>query len=220
MTTIAILNKKGGTGKSTCAVNIAHQFQKWGKKVLLVDADPQKSAIDWYSANGGEVLPVAVVDRQPIGKSIAAISSGYEFIFIDCPSGISTDEKSVSTINDISIAVLKCADIILVPLQAGAYDEWSTVSLLEFIREIQNMRDGKPKVALIATRQIKHTNLCKNFRALLQETNFPVFKSETCNRVAYADCIKSGRTVIDTDKIGDARREIEEISKELLEFMI
>lgn len=216
---IAILNKKGGTGKSTLTVNIAHQLQVWGKKLLLIDADPQKSAIDWYSANEGKVLPVVSVDRPTIGKSIAAISLGYEFIFIDCPSGISTDERSVSTINDISIAVLKCADVILVPLQAGAYDEWSTVSLLEFIREIQRMRDGKPKVALIATRQIKNTNLCKNFRTVLQETNFPVFKSETCNRVAYASCIKSGQTVIDTDTVGDAKREIEEISKELLEFI-
>ena len=62
MPVIAVLNQKGGAGKTTIAVNLAHALQSNGSKVLLVDSDPQGSARDWNEANEGEILPVVGLD--------------------------------------------------------------------------------------------------------------------------------------------------------------
>ncbi len=60
---IAVLNQKGGAGKTTLSTNLARALQLDGDKVLLIDSDPQGSARDWNAAANGELLPVVGLDR-------------------------------------------------------------------------------------------------------------------------------------------------------------
>jgi len=64
--TIAVLNQKGGAGKTTIATNLAHALQRAGHATLLVDADPQGSLRDWNVVNGGDLLPVVGLDRKSV----------------------------------------------------------------------------------------------------------------------------------------------------------
>mgnify|MGYP002374079782 FL=1 len=66
MLRVAILNQKGGSGKTTLATNIAHALKLSGESVLLVDADPQGSARDWNAANEGKLLSVVGLDRETL----------------------------------------------------------------------------------------------------------------------------------------------------------
>jgi chromosome partitioning protein len=75
-TVIAVLNQKGGSGKTTIATNLAHALQRDGYKVLLVDSDPQGSTRDWNEANGGNIIPVVGLDRETLAKDLQAISQG------------------------------------------------------------------------------------------------------------------------------------------------
>jgi len=72
-TVIAVLNQKGGSGKTTTSTNLAFALQQAGSKVLLIDSDPQGSARDWNEANGGELMPVVGMDRETLPADLKAI---------------------------------------------------------------------------------------------------------------------------------------------------
>ena len=62
---IAVGNLKGGTGKTTIAVNLACALRDADRTVALVDADPQGSATDWQAGGGLPVLVETPAARQP-----------------------------------------------------------------------------------------------------------------------------------------------------------
>ena len=68
---LAVLNQKGGVGKTTLAVHLAAAFSIQGKRVLLVDADPQGSARDWAAARKkASLFPVVGLDRPTIHRDL------------------------------------------------------------------------------------------------------------------------------------------------------
>ena len=83
-TVIALLNQKGGCGKTTQSILLATAFARGGKRVLLVDADPQGSALDWAAARTGDVLfPVTGLPRAVLHKELPALARGYDLVVID-----------------------------------------------------------------------------------------------------------------------------------------
>ena len=74
MKTIALLNQKGGSGKTTISINMAEALRRQNKNVVLVDSDPQGSARDWAAAAEDCPFPVVGIDRPTIDRDIKAIT--------------------------------------------------------------------------------------------------------------------------------------------------
>ena len=206
---IAVLNQKGGAGKTTLSTNLARALQQGGDKVLLVDSDPQGSARDWNAAGNGELLPVIGLDRPTLAKDIQAIRDNQDWIIID----------GAPQIAELAVAAIKCADLILIPVQPSPYDVWACEDLVDIIKTRQEVTNGKPKAAFIISRVIKNTQLSKEIGEALKGYGLPVFKNFTSQRVIYPKSAATGSTVLDAEGATDAAAEIKAIAKELKEFL-
>jgi chromosome partitioning protein len=206
---IAVLNQKGGAGKTTLSTNLARALQLAGDKVLLVDSDPQGSARDWNAAGNGDLLPVVGLDRSTLAKDIQAIQDNQDWLIID----------GAPQIAELAIAAIKCADVILIPVQPSPYDVWACEDLVEIIKTRQEVTNGKPKAAFIISRVIKNTQLSKEIGEALEDYGLPVFKHFTSQRVIYPKTAATGSTVLDADASGEAAAEIKAIAQELKEFL-
>ena len=206
---IAVLNQKGGAGKTTLSTNLARALQLDGDKVLLIDSDPQGSARDWNAAGNGELLPVVGLDRPTLAKDIQAIQDNQDWLIID----------GAPQIAELAVAAIKCADLILIPVQPSPYDVWACEDLVDIIKTRQEVTNGKPKAAFIISRVIKNTQLSKEIGEALEGYGLPVFKNFTSQRVIYPKSAATGLTVLDAESSGDAAAEIRAIAQELKEFL-
>ncbi|WMS89296.1 ParA family partition ATPase [Pleionea litopenaei] len=207
MPVISILNQKGGSGKTTIAVNLAHALKLDGSRVLLVDSDPQGSARDWNEENEGEILPVVGLDRETLPKDLQAIKSGYDWVVID----------GAPQIARLAAAAVKASDLVIIPCQPSPYDIWAAADLVDVIKARQDVTDGKPLSAFVVSRAIKNTKLGKEIMEALESYGLPVLKSQTTQRVAYPTTASEGQTVF-IEPQSEAAKEIVALKEEIKEF--
>lgn len=202
---IAVLNQKGGCGKTTIAINLTHAFQNSGYKTLLVDSDPQGSARDWNELNEGKIIKVVGLDRESLPNDINAVKSGYDIIIID----------GAPSIAKLSTAAVKVADLILIPVQPSPWDIWATSDLVDIIKVRQEITSGKPNALFIVSRVIKNTKFAKEVSAALEQYNFPVLRTVTTQRMAYPTTASEGQTVY-CGFPNEAAREIDNLRDEII----
>jgi chromosome partitioning protein len=203
---ISVLNQKGGTGKTTLAVNLARAYTKRGIKTLLVDSDSQGSAQRWHERSGGELIDMTCLPMTTLDKDVLKYVDHYDRIIID----------GIPRVSPLTICAIKCANLILIPVQPSPYDIWATEDLVRNVQDRISMTDGKTKAAFVVSRKIVGTNLGKEIEPELLKLELAVFKSGTCQRVAYAESVKNGLSVLDGEyEDSEACKEIEQIINEI-----
>ena len=188
MRIVAFLNEKGGPGKSTLATNVATALHRQGRKVVLVDADPQGTARDWRAASPGNanLPPVVAIDRhQTLATSLASLSA--DIVIIDAPA------KAES----MAAAIVRVSHVALLVIQPSGADVWASAAAVKLI---QARRDagGTIDAAFLVNRTSGTTKLSKLIRdGAWNEYNIDQLTATVGNRVAFAQALTDGVSVFD-----------------------
>lgn len=205
---ISLLNQKGGVGKTTLAVHISTGLAKRGRKVLLVDADPQRSALDWSESRQGDPLfPVIGLPTKTLHKEIPSHAHNYDDIVIDGPPRV----------NELARAAIMAADIVLIPVQPSPYDVWAAREIVELLNEAKIYKETQ-KSAFVINRKIVNTAIGRDVAEALAGYPVPVLPTDVCQRVAFAESAAQGNTVLDTDPNSIASQEINALIDEILKL--
>jgi len=183
---IGMTNQKGGVGKTTISINVAWELtQVSGSKVLLVDADPQASALDWVAVRESPIpFTVIGLPKPFLHKELPKIAHNFDYILIDGPPRVT----------DITRSMTMVCDALVIPVQPSPYDVWAandTVALIEEARIVKPELDA----FFVMNRVIKNTVISKDVLSALQESTIPTSDTMLYNRVAYCVSVQEGRTV-------------------------
>jgi len=206
---VGVLNQKGGVGKTTLSVNLAASLSRTGARVLLVDADPQGSALDWAAARESEPLfSVVGFPRPTIHKDIATLGQGYDHIVIDGPPRVT----------DLARSAIMASDIVLIPVQPSPYDIWAADEVVKLIEEARIYKEMLKSV-FVVNRKISNTAIGRDVGDALATYPVHVLSASITQRVVFAEAVAQGQAVHEIDPDGPAATEIEAVTTELMEFV-
>jgi chromosome partitioning protein len=204
MKTIAVLNQKGGSGKTTVSTHLARALQLAGAEVVLVDSDPQGSARDWAAAREDQPVTVVGIDRPIIEKSLKPFARA-DYVIID----------GAPSIEALAVSAIKAANLVLIPVQPSPYDIWATADLVDLVKARIEVLDGALKAAFIISRAIKGTRIGAEITEALTGYGLPILEARVHQRVAYPTSAASGGTVFDLEPNGEGVAEIRALANEV-----
>ncbi|WP_175868929.1 ParA family partition ATPase [Bartonella gabonensis] len=205
---IGLLNQKGGVGKTTLSVNLAASFARTGARVLLIDVDPQGSALDWAAAREeAPLFSVIGLPRATVHKEITQIGHSYDHIIIDGPPRVT----------DLARSALMASDFVLIPVLPSPYDIWAADGIVKLIDEARVYKENL-KSAFVINRKIVNTAIGRDVNEALGVYPVHVLSSSVAQRVIFAESAAQGKAVYEVDQQGPAATEIEAVAAEIKEL--
>lgn len=197
MKVLSLVCQKGGTSKTTTAINLAVEATACGLEVALIDLDPQVSACDWKDIRGEKAPVVAATPVPHLDRALkAAAGAGANLAIVD----------TAGRTNDAAAAAARVADLILIPLQPSLIDLKTLGATLEIIR----LAGGNPTRALL-TRVRSAGTRHEDTTVWLQSQGVKVCPHSLGERVTYQDAYAQGVGVLEAEPTGKAAEEVRQV---------
>ncbi len=194
MKTIVLLAEKGGSGKSTVATHLAVCAARRGRTAVILDLDPQRSAMSWSDRRGDARTPVTVATasaQELPGLLADAREQGADFVLLDTPGRADVTSHHA----------LAAADLALVPCRPSIFDLESATKTVAMIQSA-----GRKGFVVL--------NACPSRGARAVEARdaltdvLPVAPVELHQLVAFSDALNDGQSVEELEPSGKAAQEI------------
>lgn len=200
---IGVLQQKGGAGKTTLALNLAAAYAKEGLRVLLVDADPQGSALAWSSVRSKPPLfPVIGMAKPSLHRELPTVAKDYDLVIID----------GAPRVNELARSAILASDFVLVPVQPSPFDTWSCAEIVALIMEAQQYKPAI-RAGFVVNRKIGNTAIAREVAQAVKSYPFALLKPVISQRVAFAEAAARGETVVETAPGSPAAWEIYELAE-------
>ncbi len=206
---IAIANTKGGVGKSTLTVNLAAQAASAGNAVLIVDADPQSSSLQFLEVrdDNRSAIQGVQITKPILHRQLPKLSEPFDLVLIDVGGRDAPVFRSA----------LVAADTILVPMVPAAFDTWASADVFAVIDELATANEDLRTLVVLnqVTRTVVARGALEQLVKYLGENNATLLDTQIFNRTAWARSVGEGLSVSEWEPRGPAALELRLLSIEL-----
>lgn len=184
---ITVAQQKGGSGKTTIAANLAVGFARQGRAVAILDTDPQGTLGRWFMARraaglGG--LEFSTASAWGVSYECEKLRKVFDMVIVDTPPKVDADLRPA----------LRESDLVIVPVSASQVDVWATESVLDLARR------ERRQTLVVLNRAKAGTRVLAEVGAALSEIDVRQAGAVLGNRVAYAETLGQGRSVLERGK--------------------
>jgi chromosome partitioning protein len=184
---LALANLKPGTGKTTSAIWLAHVFAQVGNRVLLVDADPSGSALEWsdLAALDPRIAPqqafpyrIVALPSRELHRRLPDITRDDDVVIIDTPQ--------IEDHGAIARSALRYADEIVIPCAPNPIEINRTTPVRDEIAEVEPVRDRPARSAILLNRCITRAHSVSDARQVLEDLGYDVLATAVPRLEVYA----------------------------------
>jgi len=202
---VTVAQRKGGSGKTTLAAQIAAAWSAEGRRTALIDIDPQASLATWFERrsewDGAAVgaLHLCKVAGWRVASEVDRLRGEYDAVIVDSPPHAETETRTA----------VRAADLVLIPVQPSPMDLWATQPTLELARK------EKVRALIVLNRVPARARLIEAVETALKKESVPVASCRLGNRAAFAQSMMEGRAVVESAPRSTAAVEIRALAEEL-----
>jgi chromosome partitioning protein len=185
MPVIAVVNRKGGSGKSTFAAHVAAWCARQGHAVMLGDVDRQQSSRAWLRRRQADLPTIApwALDQ----KNVLRVPTGISHVVLDTPGGLHGFELA---------RIVMFADAILMPVCPSVFDRESAACCHAELMTLPRVANGRCKLATIGMRVDGRTNAAEVLRLWSEGIGVPMLGVLRETQL-YVRCLEKGLTLFD-----------------------